>query len=174
MFLDESGFLLQPVRRGTWAPRGQTPIHKAWDRHDRLSALGALTLAPQFLRIGWYFKLFSHNVKADDVVMLLKQLHRQLGRDLIVVMDRWQVHRAAARRLQEEDCSWFTVEWLPPYAPELNPVEYAWNHTKYTDLANFIPDDVHHLRRAVMDSFADQQTDRWLKHSYFRSAHLPV
>lgn len=72
----------------------------------------------------------------------------------------------------EAGCSWFTAEWLPPYAPELNPVEFAWNHTKYTDLANFIPDDVHHLHDAVLDSFADQQTDRWLKYSYFRSAKL--
>ena len=23
------------------------------------------------------------------------------------------------------------LEWLPPYAPELNPVEQVWGHTKY-------------------------------------------
>jgi hypothetical protein len=28
------------------------------------------------------------------------------------------------------------------YAPELNPVDMVWNHNKYADLANFIPDDV--------------------------------
>ena len=39
MFLDESGFMLQPLRRRTWAPRGQTPIHYAWDRHDRWSVM---------------------------------------------------------------------------------------------------------------------------------------
>jgi len=166
--------MLQPVRRATWAPRGHTPIHNAWDRHDRLSALGALTLAPHVLRIGWYFELLAHNVTANDLVLFLKQLHRQLRRDLIVVMDRWPVHRSAARRLEQEGCTWFKVEWLPPYAPELNPVEFAWNHTKYTELANFIPDDVDHLRSAVLNSFDDQQNDAWLKHSYFRSAHLAV
>ena len=42
VFLDESGFMLQPVRRRTWAPSGQTPIQKAWDRHERLSAIGII------------------------------------------------------------------------------------------------------------------------------------
>jgi hypothetical protein len=45
VFLDESGFLLQPLRRRVWAPRGQTPVQYAWDRHDRITALsGTKTL----------------------------------------------------------------------------------------------------------------------------------
>ena len=164
--------MLQPLRRATWAPRGQTPIHEPWARHDRLSAIGAVTLAPHILRIGWYFRVQSHNVKADDVVAFLKQLHQQLGRDLIVIMDRYRVHRSAAKRLAR--CPWLQVEWLPAYAPELNPVEFAWNHTKYTDLANFLPNDMGHLQRAVLQSFQAQQHDSWLKHSYFRSAGLAV
>ncbi len=47
VFLDESGFMLQPVCRRPWAPRGQTPILRQWDRRDRLSALSALTVAPR-------------------------------------------------------------------------------------------------------------------------------
>ncbi len=173
MFVDESGFLLQPLRRNTWAPRGQTPVQDVWARHQRLSAIGAVSLAPWALRIGWYFQVLSHNVKTDDLVAFLRQLHRQVRRKLIVVLDRYQVHRAAIKRLQQ-GCAWLDVEWLPAYAPELNPVEYAWNHTKYTDLANFIPEDIPHLRSAVLQSFADQRRDSWLKHSYFRSAHLLV
>ncbi|MFZ4636580.1 MAG: transposase [Pirellulales bacterium] len=41
------------------------------------------------------------------------------------------------------------VEWLPPYAPELNPTEHVWGHTTTGDLANFIPDEVFHLGRKV-------------------------
>lgn len=174
MFLDESGFLLQPVRRRTWAPRGQTPIQRAWDRHDRLSGIAALSLAPHNLRIGLYFQLLEHNVRTDDFVAFVKQLHRQLRRDLILVMDRYSVHRSGVRRLEEAGCRWLSVEWLPPYAPELNPVEFVWNHTKYSDLANFVPDDVEQLHEAVLESIDDQQQDAWLKRSFFRSAGLLV
>ena len=42
--MDQSGFMLQPTRRRTWALSGHTPIHKVWDRHDRLSVQAAVTL----------------------------------------------------------------------------------------------------------------------------------
>ena len=42
MFLDESGFMLQPVCRRTWAPRGQTPYLYHLYRQDRLSAISYL------------------------------------------------------------------------------------------------------------------------------------
>ena len=119
MFLDESGFMLQPLCRRTWAPRGETPIQYAWDRHDRLSAIGALSLAPWARRIGMYFELLDHNIRAEDVVAFLKQLRRHLRRPIILVWDRWSVHRKAARLLREAKCDWIHFEWLPGYAPDL-------------------------------------------------------
>lgn len=174
MFFDESGFLLQPLRRRTWAPRGQTPVLRAWDRHDRLSVIAGLSLPPRNLRVGLYFEIFPHNIRTPQVVAFIQRLHRQLRRDIILVCDRWQVHRSAVRQLREQGCQWLSVEWLPGYAPDLDPVEHVWNHAKYTDLANFTPDDVHHLRRAVRRSLENQNEDPWLKHSFFRSARLHV
>jgi transposase len=170
VFLDESGFMLQPLRRRTWAPQGQTPIQYAWDRHDRFSVLGALSLAPWALRIGLYFQLCDHNITAAEVVEFVKQLHRQLGRQLILVWDRWSVHRSAARQLADRD--WLQVEYLPAYAPELNPVEAIWNHTKYSDLANFIPRDSEHLATSITKSLHRQRNDSELKYSCFRYTQL--
>ena len=170
VFLDESGFLLQPLRRRTWAPSGQTPVQYAWDRHDRWSVLGALSLAPWALRIGVYFQLYDHNIHAVDVVDFVQQLHRQLGRHLILVWDRWSVHRAAAKQLAT--FPWLEIEYLPSYAPELNPVEAMWNHTKYSDLANFVPQDAEQLGTSITDSLNHQRRDAQLKSSYFRYAKL--
>jgi transposase len=170
VFLDESGFMLQPLRRRTWAPRGQTPRQYAWDRHDRFSVLGALSVAPWALRIGLYFQVFDHNVTAVDVVEFVKQLHRQLRRRLILVWDRWSVHRSAARQLAHHP--WVQVEYLPAYAPELNPVEAVWNHTKYGDLANFVPTDGSDLRQAIVTSLDRHRADPRLKYSCLRQAHL--
>jgi transposase len=162
--------MLQPLCRRTWAPRGQTPVQRAWDRRDRLSALGALSLAPWALRIGLYFRLYDHNVTVADVVSFVRQLHRQLGRPLILVWDRWSVHRAAARQLARY--AWLQVEYLPPYAPELNPVEAVWNHTKYGDLANFIPADRDDLRSSIIHSLNQQRRDGGSKYSCFRYTQL--
>ena len=50
--MDQTGFMLQPTMRRTWAPQVQIPIHYSWDRHDRLSATGALTVSPVQKRLG--------------------------------------------------------------------------------------------------------------------------
>jgi transposase len=67
---------------------------------------------------------------------------------------------------------WLEVEWLPPYAPDLNPAEQVWNHTKYADLANVIPEDVADLEEAVGDSIAAQHRHPLLLGPYFRFAGL--
>jgi transposase len=174
VFLDETGFLLQPVNRRTWAPRGETPLQYASARHDRLSAIGAVTLSPQRQRINTYWQFKGGNVVATDVVAFLRHLHRQIGQKLIVVLDRFNVHRKAARLLQEQGASWLSMEWLPAYAPDLNPVEAMWSCTKYGDLANYIPDNLPELGEAVVDSLISQYGDYSIKRSYFKTAKLKL
>lgn len=43
----------------------------------------------------------------------------------------------------------FVSNHLLPYAPDLNPVEHVWKHTKYDELANYIPDDLLDLENCV-------------------------
>ena len=172
--IDESGFMLQPVVRRTWAPRGQTPIQYSWDRHDRLSVIAGITVAPLRHRLGLYFQVHDHNVRFEEVMAFLHHLHRHLRRKFIVVMDRYSAHRKAIRLLQEAGADWFEVEWLPSYAPDLNPVEMLWNHTKYADLANFIPDDVHDLLQSVNNSIGDTRKNGDLVRSFFKHAGLEL
>lgn len=174
MFLDETGFLLQPLNRRTWAPRGETPIQYASARHDRLSVIGAVTLSPQRQRISTYWQFYDDNVMATDVVAFLRSLHRQHGRKLIVVLDRFNVHRKAVRLLKESGAKWLSVEWLPAYAPDLNPVEAMWSCTKYGDLANYTPDDLFDLGEAAGNSFVRQYRDHAIKRSYFQTAKLKL
>ena len=58
------------------------------------------------------------------------------------------------------------------YAPELNPVEQCWNHTKYADLPNFIPKDVDPLHHEVTASIDNQSNDNTLLRSSFDQAKL--
>lgn len=174
VLIDESGFMLQPVVRRTWAPRGQTPIQTSWDRHDRLSVISAITVSGLRHRLGLYFQIHEENINFEKVMSFLTMLHRQLRRKFIVVLDRYSAHRKAVRLLQAEHPDWFEVEWLPPYAPELNPVEMVWNHTKYADLANFLPEDVAHLHRSVAISIGNTRSKTQLIRSFFQHAGLDL
>lgn len=166
--------MLQPTVRRTWAPRGQTPIHKSWDRRDRLSVLSAVTLAPRRKRLGLYFDVHTHNITTDEAARFIRWVRRRLGRGIILVWDRWNVHRSAARRLLESGTRGVQVEWLPAYAPELNPAEQVWNRAKYIDLANFLPDDVGHLGNAVIESLDTMSRHTHLLRSFIHAAKLKL
>ena len=104
--------------------------------------IGSLAISLRRRRMKLCFAVQRRNVRAPDLIRYLRALHQQHRGPLIVVLDRLNAHRSAVRRLQERGASWLTVEWLPAYAPELNPVEALWSHAKYSALANFAPDDL--------------------------------
>ena len=164
--------MLQPVVRRTWAPRGQTPIHYSWDRRDRLSVISAITVSPQRRRLGLYFDIHDHNIRTDEFEHFVVGLLQRLPHGIVLVMDRLPAHRSAARRLVKRFPRRIQIEWLPPYAPELNPDEQVWNHTKYDDLANYIPDDIRALRRAVRRSIRRSRGQPKLLRSFFQHAKL--
>lgn len=162
------------MNRRTWAPTGSRPQQYAWGRHDRLSVIGSLAVSPRRKRVRLAFRVHDHNIRTADVERYLYALHRQHPGHLIVVLDRWNVHRAAVRRLRARGASWLSVEWLPAYAPDLNPVEALWSHAKYTALANFVPDDVAHLEDAVIEAVGDTHFNQPLLRSFFQTARLKL
>ena len=166
--------MLQPTVRRTWAPLGQTPVHHSWDRHDRLSVISGISVSPQRRRLGLYFDIAEHNIDTDDFETFVQTVQRQLGRGLILVMDRWSVHRKAAKRLAARSRCRIEVEWLPPYAPELNPVEQIWKHSKYDDMPNFIPEDKFDLADEICQSIRQTRSDQALLRSFFEHAGLKL
>lgn len=112
VLIDESCFMLQPLRRRTWAPNGQTPIQYSWNRHDRLSAISALTVSPVRRRLGVHFRLRQRTISFKEAMTFLKMLHRHLVRKFILVADRLSPHRKAVRLLQAAHPDCFEVAWL--------------------------------------------------------------
>ncbi|MCO6436562.1 MAG: transposase, partial [Phycisphaerae bacterium] len=148
------------------------PIHYSWDRRDRLSVISAITVSPTRRHLGLYFDVHDHNINTDTFESFVRWLRHQVRRGIVLVVDRWSVHRSGVRRLLDRFGSKVQVEWLPPYAPELNPVEQVWSHTKYADLANYIPDDAGALAEEVIDSLDQAGKSQSLLRSFFHHAKL--
>ncbi len=136
--------------------------------------IGVVALSPARTRVGAYFDVQRDNIRADNVVDFLRRLRRKIRRPLIIVWDRWNVHRSAESRIGRRAWKRIEFERLPAYAPELNPVEAMWSHAKYTKLANYVPDDAHQLDAAVRASLSDQARNNQLKRSYFKTARLRI
>jgi len=102
----------------------------------------------------FYFRLYPGTIRSPQVVEFLRHLRRHLSGQLLVIWDGLPTHRS--RRVQQFVASTageLEVEFLPAYAPELNPVEYLWGHWKHHELSNFCPKNFwelsDHARRAL-------------------------
>ena len=166
--------MLQPLVRRTWAPRGQTPVLYAWGRHDRLSVISAITVSPVRHRLKLYFRTQRHNLHTAEVRRFLASIRRRRPRGMIFILDRWGVHRAAARQHLDRFGKTDRVEWLPPYAPDLNPVEQVWTNSKCGVLANYAPDNIQVLSGRVRRTLRRTQGEAELLRAFFAHAGLTL
>ena len=175
VFLDESGFMLTPTVRRTWAPIAQTPEHECFDRRDRISAISAITLSPQRSRLNFYFTLLADNknVKAPDVVKFLGKLKRQLGGPFTVIWDGSNTHgRSRLVKAYLAKHPEIVAETLPAYAPEINPDENVWSWAKYGRLANLAAQDTNELRTRIEQELTVLRKERTYLDSFVRDAEL--
>jgi transposase len=147
VLIDETGVQLAPLRRRTWATRGCRPLLRQFaGTRQKLSAIAALTISPKTHRRNLYFQtLLDGSYNSARVAAFLRELLKQLPGRIIVVWDNGRMHKGFAIRQLLKRHPRLTLEWLPPYAPELNPVEQLWSHLKFGYCSNFIPDDLLHL-----------------------------
>ena len=85
VFVDESGFMLIPPVRRTWAPKGQTPIHRHHYRRDRISVIAGVTVSPRRQHLGLYFRLHEDNISHDEVYDFLWWLLKHLRGNITTV-----------------------------------------------------------------------------------------
>jgi transposase len=138
---------MAPLVRRTWAPLGETPILVHRTRGLRkVSVIATLCLSPAFRTVRLFFQVqVKGNITGIVVMDFLKQLLRQLHGPVILIWDRLQAHRCREVQKYIQSSRRILMWYLPPYAPELNPVEYAWCYLKMNPLANAAPPDVNAL-----------------------------
>jgi len=144
VFFDESGISLIPPARRTWSRQGRTPILRhpmAWKRASMAAALG---YHPDGTRARLCFHLQADSYDTDSLIKVLEQLKGfYAGHRVVLIWDglssHWS-HKMRAHLAAQRD--WLTVERLPAYAPELNPVEYLWANLKGGELANCAGDTI--------------------------------
>lgn len=176
MFIDETGFLMHPTVRRTWSPRGKTPVIRQRTRsYRKLSAIGGVSISPARRRLGWYLQFHPDlAIRQAQIIAFLRHLLRHLRGAVIVVWDRLASHRGAAVRDFIARRRRLSVELFPAYAPELNPEEYGWAHLKGHALANYCPDRLDELHRAVLVESDAVRTRKALLRSFIHASGLPI
>lgn len=117
-----------------WAPRGQTPLLHANFNWSHLTVTAALI--PHRM----YFRVCPKATDQAQAIAFLAHVVRQIPGHLLLIWDRLPVHHGALvpRYLRSLD-GWIQQEYLPAYAPELNPVKYIWADWKQHEWPNLHP-----------------------------------
>ena len=123
VFIDETGFMLQPLVRRTWAKRGKTPLLKAWDRHDRMTAMTALVFEPhrKQRKFRMYFQQQRRNANHETVFWFLVNLRRKLSNPLVIIWGRLGAHRKAESHFIKLEPLELPSNTCPPTAPSSTP-----------------------------------------------------
>lgn len=85
----------------------------------------------------------------------LRERSRRAGRRVVVIIDNARYHHAtlhAAWRAEQEPE--FALSYLPPYSPDLNPIERVWKLTRRLCLHNRYFPTLDQVIVAVEDQFA--------------------
>lgn len=138
---------MAPVVKRTWAPAGETPkIRHKTRSHKKVSAIGAIAVKYSGRHPRMMFRLLEgQNANSQVFVQFLSQLLQNIDGNIIVIWDRLVAHRSKVVTQWLEKNSRIETEFFPPYAPELNPVEYLWSYLKMNGLANLAATDLEEL-----------------------------
>ena len=166
---------MSPLVRRTLAPCGKTPILKTKaSPREKVSVTAALTISPRRHRLGLYWQTYPRSfVNSERAADFLRALMRRLRGAVIVVWDGGPMHKGEPIAQVLHDFPRLSLERLPPYAPELNPIEYLWSHLKYGRMANFVPNDVFQLNAVLRRNLGQTAQSPHMLHSFLDASGLP-
>jgi transposase len=175
VLIDETGLFLNPLVRRSWSKIGQTPVIAGDGGHrKKVSVIAGLSVSPAAQRLGLYFATEPDSFfTADKVVPFLRDLLQHLRGKVVVVWDRGGNHKGPIIRKFLSKNRRLTLEMLPPWAPELNPVEGVWSWLKYGELANLVPDDTDELDDEIIERLITLKFDPDLLRALWNRSTLP-
>lgn len=125
--IDEASFQLKTSYKRIWFPKGEKPKGAFFWSNKKLTICGALTSSHRF----YYEFLQSQN--SFTFGCFLENLFAWLepSKKYVFILDNAGWHKTCViKDLFEEHKDQVAVEFIPPYSPELNPIETCWKVTK--------------------------------------------
>ena len=151
----------------TWSRRGQTPVRQHSFTWKQLSAIAGLSFR-QF-----YFRFFPGAIRSEQIIDFLSALKQQIERPLLIIWDGVMTHRSRKVKAWLETLDGhIAVARLPPYAPELNPVEAIWAYLKKHEIANLCCNTIGEVGEFARKRLKSMQRRPQLIAAFWKQAEL--
>lgn len=130
-FMDEAGVRSDQVLGKTWGIKGQTPQVPTSGKRQSLNAISAVNEKGEF-----WWESYTGRFNATMFLEILKRFMRGRRSKVILILDGHPSHKAKLISNYVQGLKGrLEIQFLPGYAPELNPDEFVWNHLKREGVA---------------------------------------
>jgi transposase len=139
VYVDESGFAVDAPRNSGYSLKGERCYAKKdWHAKGRVNAIGAITDFKLF-----NVCLFNANINSDIFyAWLTQELLPNVPDNAVIVLDNATFHKRNDIKCAVEEKG-HSLEFLPPYSPDLNPIERKWAQAKAIRRKhNYTPDEL--------------------------------
>jgi len=127
--LDECHFQQHGSRIKMWVPPEHIdPIQLLAPTRKSIALFGAVNI-----RTGRFVHQFEKKFNAMTFLSFLKKLLKRSARNcrVVVILDNAKYHHAnLLKPFLQKNRKRIKLEFLPPYSPELNPIERVWKLTR--------------------------------------------
>lgn len=164
-FLDEAGVRSDDPPGRTWAAKGQTPVVSTSGQRQAVNAISAVNAMGAF----WY-AVYTGRFNQGLFIRFLKDFLKGRRRPVFLVVDGHPAHKAKAVAAFVKSLNGrLELHFLPPYAPDLNPDEFVWNHIKRHGLSKTPLKKGESLRQRVQRDLARLKAMPSLIRAFFKA-----
>ncbi len=144
-FGDEAGVRSDHHSGTTWGVKGQTPVVTSTGSRFGINLISAVSAQGEFR-----FMTVEGRVNGRVFIDFLRRLIHRADRPIFLIVDGHAAHKAkVVQRFVEGTNGRLRLFFLPPYSPQLNPDECAWNDLKNNTIGRKFIEDLNMLKREV-------------------------
>ena len=166
-YADESLISLIPYVGKTWAFPRAKPIARVSGRRGQ--HVGITAAVNEQGRLCFEMTQEDETFTSQIFLRFVQKLHQEFpSRKIILIVDGAPPHIAkVVKKFREDHKSWFRLEILPAYSPELNPTEKAWDFVKTKKLNASTATNKQELRQKTRSIMKNLQKNKSRISSFF-------
>ena len=167
-FLDEAGFQSDPPLGRTYGLKGHTPVVASSGQRQSINVISAVHASGAF-----WAATYTGKLDAETFVIFLRNFMKGRRTKAFLVVAGHPAHKAnLVKDYVAHTKGRLELHFLPPYAPDLNPDEFVWNHMKTSGVSKKPLKKNESLRARVEQDLADLSRNAILVASFFLAASV--
>jgi transposase len=152
LFGDEASFAQGGSLSYTWAPKGHQPEVPTSGKRKAYKVFGLI----EYFSGRFFYQTHAGRFNSQSYAAFLREVLSQTTQPIVVIQDGARYHTSKAMEAffkMPEDR--LTIEQLPAYSPDFNPIEHLWKKVKK---------EATHLKHFPAFTDLQQEVDRALLH----------